>query len=173
MNLPFFYMSNLVLLTRLFAPHFGVAINPGLITFIKSLSPFLLLIILLMDINWKIFMITFFGLLLSLNEANLFIRYFFEVLELVPLKSKQKAASEIDIREYNRGRVIGFLERSLIYFFVLGVHYSAIGFIVAAKGVTRFRELDDRKFAEYFLFGTLLLAVVAGIVALFIKYLIH
>lgn len=45
--------------------------------------------------------------------------------------------------------------------------FSAVGFIVAAKSLTRFKQMDDRDWAEYFLLGTLtsfLLAIVYGVV---------
>jgi hypothetical protein len=44
----------------------------------------------------------------------------------------------------------------------------AIGLVVAAKTIARFRLLDDRDFAEYYLLGTLAsvgVAVLTGLVA--------
>ena len=32
---------------------------------------------------------------------------------------------------------------------------AAVGFVVAAKTLARFKQLDDRQFAEYYLLGTL------------------
>ncbi|GAC1664349.1 MAG: hypothetical protein NVS9B8_04610 [Candidatus Limnocylindrales bacterium] len=43
---------------------------------------------------------------------------------------------------------------------------AAIGFVVAAKTLARFRLLDDRDFAEYYLLGTLASVSVAIISAL-------
>jgi hypothetical protein len=62
----------------------------------------------------------------------------------------------LDQREYNAGRFIGMLERLLVYGFVLKGQHAAIGLILAAKGFARFKELDERDFAEYVLIGTLL-----------------
>ncbi len=62
----------------------------------------------------------------------------------------------LDQREYNTGRFIGILERLLVYVLVLDNQYEAIGLILAAKRFARFRELDQREFAEYVLIGTLL-----------------
>jgi hypothetical protein len=42
----------------------------------------------------------------------------------------------------------------------------AIGFVVAAKTLARFRLLDDRDFAEYYLLGTLASVSVAIVTAL-------
>lgn len=155
-----------------FASHFGMKFNRQLLQGIDSLASFHLGIKFLTGIDWHFALIVLFGFLLSLNEANLFIRYFFEVMDLVPLKLEQSQSGGIDIREYNRGRVIGFLERVMIFFFVLNGHYSAMGFILAAKGITRFKKLEERTFAEYFLIGTLLSAVVAGAIALLTKKLL-
>ena len=53
------------------------------------------------------------------------------------------------------GATIGIIERLLIATFVLTGAEAAIGFVVAAKTLARFRQLDDRDFAEYYLLGTL------------------
>jgi Protein of unknown function (DUF3307) len=53
------------------------------------------------------------------------------------------------------GATIGVLERLLIVTFVLAGADAAIGFVIAAKTIARFRLLDDRDFAEYYLLGTL------------------
>ena len=45
----------------------------------------------------------------------------------------------------------------------------AIGLVIAAKTLARFKQLDDRDFAEYYLLGTLAsvtFAVVTSLVAL-------
>ncbi|MEA2519628.1 MAG: hypothetical protein QOF49_1708 [Chloroflexota bacterium] len=65
------------------------------------------------------------------------------------------------------GSTIGMLERILIVVFVLTGTESAIGFVVAAKTLARFRLLDDRAFAEYYLLGTLAsvaVAIVSGLI---------
>ncbi len=53
------------------------------------------------------------------------------------------------------GEAIGVLERLLVVVFVLTGALTAIGFVVAAKTLARFKQLDDRAFAEYYLLGTL------------------
>lgn len=64
------------------------------------------------------------------------------------------------------GATIGVLERLLIVVFVLTGTDVAIGFVVAAKTLARFRQLDDREFAEYYLLGTLASVSVAILTAL-------
>lgn len=102
-----------------------------------------------------------FGFLLVANEANLFIRWLLNRLQVRPGGS----SAVIEASEYARGRVIGLLERMLIYFFVLNGQFGAVGFTLAAKGFTRFKELENRGFAEYVLIGTLLSSGVAMLIA--------
>ena len=64
------------------------------------------------------------------------------------------------------GSTIGILERLLIVVFVLTGSEVAIGFVVAAKTLARFRLLDDRDFAEYYLLGTLASVSVAIVTAI-------
>jgi hypothetical protein len=59
------------------------------------------------------------------------------------------------------GATIGALERLLIVTFVLTRTEAAIGFVVAAKTLARFKQLDDRGFAEYYRLGTLASVAVA------------
>ena len=73
----------------------------------------------------------------------------------------------VDVEEYNRGRLIGNLERIVLTIVVAAGSYAALGFLVAAKGLVRFEEFErSRDFTEYFLIGTLtsvLVALFAGI----------
>jgi hypothetical protein len=66
------------------------------------------------------------------------------------------------------GATIGILERLLIVTFMLAGADAAIGFVIAAKTIARFRLLDDRDFAEYYLLGTLgsvSVAILTGLAA--------
>jgi hypothetical protein len=53
------------------------------------------------------------------------------------------------------GRLIGILERMLVLTLVLRDRWEALGLLVAAKSLARFKDLDDRERAEYYLVGTL------------------
>jgi hypothetical protein len=54
------------------------------------------------------------------------------------------------------GRVIGLLERGMIFLLVLVGQYEAIGFLIAAKSILRFGTVgDDRAVSEYIIIGTL------------------
>jgi hypothetical protein len=54
------------------------------------------------------------------------------------------------------GRLIGLLERALIFLLVLTGQAAGIGFLIAAKSVLRFSDTkDDRRISEYVIIGTL------------------
>ncbi|MGD8401572.1 MAG: DUF3307 domain-containing protein [Bacillota bacterium] len=59
------------------------------------------------------------------------------------------------------GRCIGIIERGLILTLTLNNSLTAVVFVFTAKSIARFRELDDRSFAEYYLVGTLLSTAIA------------
>ena len=112
------------------------------------------------------------GLLLIVNEINIVFRLIFDMFSIAhPGKDTSGDQKENGENEYNNGRLIGILERIIIYFLVLINKYEAIGFIMAAKAFARFKEMDNRQFAEYVLIGTLLSIVLAVGTALFIKQL--
>lgn len=68
----------------------------------------------------------------------------------------------------NAGKWIGIAERIIILIFVLYGQFSAIGLLVAAKGIIRFNEKDRQEVkTEYLVVGTLLsigLAIATGLV---------
>ncbi len=70
----------------------------------------------------------------------------------------------------NAGKWIGIVERIIILVFVLYNQYSAIGLLIAAKGIIRFNEKDRQEIkTEYLVIGTLLsigLAIVTGLVVM-------
>ncbi len=60
-----------------------------------------------------------------------------------------------------RGEMIGYLERVLVMASVLAGQWGLIGLVMAAKSIARFKELDEKEFAEYYLLGTLMSILVA------------
>ncbi len=66
-----------------------------------------------------------------------------------------------DASEARVGAVIGILERLLICALVVGGAVATIGLVIAAKTLARFKQLDDREFAEYYLLGTLASVTIA------------
>lgn len=65
------------------------------------------------------------------------------------------------------GQWIGITERIIVLIFVLQNQYSAIGLLIAAKGIIRFSEKDRQEIkTEYLVIGTLLsigVAIIAGL----------
>lgn len=67
------------------------------------------------------------------------------------------------------GYLIGIFERVITITFILISQLGAIGFVLAAKSLARFRQLEEQNFAEKYLVGTLLSITVALCSALLIK----
>ena len=100
------------------------------------------------------------GFLLVANETNLVIRSLFHRFNLEPRfhteDDTNQSTQQLDEHEYNAGRVIGILERWLMYSVLLvSQNFNVIALIIAAKGFARFRQMEERAFAEYVLIGTL------------------
>jgi len=70
------------------------------------------------------------------------------------------------------GRTIGILERLVVVTLVWLGEWGALGFILAAKSIARFKELDDRRFAEAYLVGTLTSLLVAGALGVALRLLL-
>ena len=124
------------------------------------------------------------GLLLATTEANVWIRIILNYCGASPTHSRidrwrnrrrpmEAWRNPIDKAEYQTGRIIGILERTLIYILILGGQFTAIGFIMAAKGFTRFKELDRRDFAEYVLVGTLCSTLFAVIIGATVRHVLN
>jgi hypothetical protein len=71
---------------------------------------------------------------------------------LLPAESK-KAQDGVDPERM--GATIGVLERLLLVALVPGGGSAAVGLVVAAKTLARFKELDKKRFAERYLLGTM------------------
>ena len=161
------------------SPMIPIEFRTGLLNVLSKLGDYVILFKPVSFLGWTLFNLNLMGLLLVLNESNILIRYFFERFRLEPQRlqnadsSKEgdrqtgdlETDSRVDEREYNAGRIIGLLERVFIFVAVVNNEFSTIGFILAAKAFARFKELENRSFAEYVLIGTLvstLIAVLAG-----------
>jgi len=72
-----------------------------------------------------------------------------------------QAGPDPDWQTLRAGRVIGALERWLIFTLVLHAQYSLVGLVLTAKSIARFRQLEEASFAEYYLLGTLYSLVIA------------
>jgi hypothetical protein len=73
------------------------------------------------------------------------------------------------------GKYIGILERLLVFVFMIANQWQAVGFLLAAKSVFRFgnlQEAKDRKLTEYILIGTLLSFAIAVLTGMAYRYLL-
>jgi hypothetical protein len=136
------------------APAFGLRFNPAIATNFVRAGNYVVLPSLR-----EPHLIAFAGALLVMGEANLVVRLLLSAARMAP------PSGEVSAAEYNVGRYIGMLERLLIYIFLLNAAYTAVGLVVAAKSFARFKEMDDRHFAEYVLVGTLTSALLAVLIA--------
>ncbi len=99
------------------------------------------------------------------KPANILIKKVLANYNVVPNKNNTP-----DENLQRAGALIGTLERILTTIFVLLSRYEAVGFIIAAKSLLRFRDTDTAK-TEYVLIGTLLSFGIALLAGLFLHYI--
>ena len=86
-----------------------------------------------------------------------------------------KYTPEVNEGLISGGAIIGYLERTLILTFTITGQFSVVGFILAAKSIFRFGELNNErnhKLTEYVLLGSLLSVAITSITGLAVKNLI-
>jgi len=121
----------------------------------------------LQNIKANYFLAVFTGFIFTIKEGTIIIRLILAKMSTIPKKKDEPR--QRDNKEYERGKLIGILERALIYFLIIVNQVAAIAIIIALKSLARFKELEDKNFAEYFLIGSLLSICVAIIPAFLIK----
>ncbi len=107
------------------------------------------------------------------NETEL---YYTVTAEPITDKSagKQTGYNVKTMENKNIGAVIGILEREIILTLSLLGQFAAIGFVITAKSIARFKQLEDKDFAEKYLIGTLTSAFIAiGCAVLFSGKILH
>ena len=98
------------------------------------------------------------------KPANIFIKMILTRYEIDLPKAKDKELK-------NAGALIGNLERLLSLVLIIAGQFGAVGFIITAKSILRFRDYERAK-TEYVLAGTLLSFGIAIICGCIIKWLI-
>ncbi len=96
------------------------------------------------------------------DPTSVFVRKLFNCLD-------NTEGEQISSKEPRAGSLIGKLERLIIVILVMVNQIGGIGFVLTAKSVARFKQLEDRDFAEKYLVGTLTSASVAILTALILR----
>ena len=146
-----------------FSPHFGLRFWPVIDAAFSDIARWTAFQAIFQSSFTTTAMLVFFGLLVAMSEMNLAVRAVFDLLDLKPRAAAD--SDEVDVVAYDRGRVIGFLERAIVYFLVLGGHYEAVALVLVAKAFAHSRHVDDRAAVEYVLIGTMMstgLAIAVG-----------
>jgi hypothetical protein len=84
-------------------------------------------------------------------------------------REPNKDGGEVDPERM--GATIGVLERLLVVVLVPAGGPAAVGFVVAAKTLARFKELNKKHFAERYLLGTMTSVTVALISAIVAQWI--
>ncbi len=105
------------------------------------------------------------GFLFCSKPANILVK---EMLSVFDIKVRKTGTEETDLP--NAGKLIGIVERWLILVFILINQFEAIGFLLAAKSIMRFKSDESLK-TEYLLTGTLLSFAIAIGTGLLISHL--
>jgi hypothetical protein len=150
----------LLIFSFLLSAKFGVNLEPRRLEAFKAVGSYNVFASYLKEKYLPTYLIILMGLLLNLSEANFMIRVLLRRLRV-----------EDDESQFQGGRIIGILERIIFYVFILLNEYSAIGFILAAKGIIRVPQMKEHN--QYLLIGTTMSLVYSIIVALFVKVLIQ
>ena len=103
------------------------------------------------------------GYLICIKPANIFIR---ETLVVGKIESISNTSLELK----NAGKLIGILERILVLTFVIIGKLEVVGFLIAAKSILRYKDIDTIK-TEYVLIGTMLSFGIAMMIGLLINKL--
>ena len=82
------------------------------------------------------------------EPASVFIRKLF-------ISISSKTYPKENLEELKAGNIIGKLERIIIAILLLNNQFGLIGFVLTAKSIARFKQMEDKNFAEKYLIGTL------------------
>ncbi len=124
----------------------------------------------LVDAPWRESGIILLGFLFVLQPGSVIVQ---KVMSQWNLNSSGIALNE---ELPNAGHIIGLLERTLIFVFVVLQQFAAIGFLIAAKSILRFgsnaKNNQERKETEYILVGTLLSFTLATLTGLIVTWIL-
>lgn len=115
--------------------------------------------------HFKTFILYIMVFSIILDPASVLIRKLF--ISISP-KIYPKAYSD----ELKAGNIIGKLERTIIAILLLNNQFGLIGFVLTAKSIARFKQMEDKNFAEKYLIGTLTSFLIVLITVLILKGLL-
>ena len=108
------------------------------------------------------------------RPAGVLIRRMLECHENACRSSENEEVGESEASEKvsdGGGMIIGILEREVILLLTFLQQYGAIGFVLTAKSVARYKQLEKRAFAEKYLIGTLMSALISLLVGVLMSAL--
>ena len=100
-----------------------------------------------------------------LDPASVFIRKLFTSIS-------SKTYPKANLEELKAGNIIGKLERIIIAILLLNNQFGVMGFVLTAKSIARFKQMENKDFAEKYLIGTLTSFLIALISVLILKGLL-
>jgi len=98
--------------------------------------------------NFKIIILYISVFSIIYEPASVFIRKLFTSIF-------SKTYPKTNLEELKAGNIIGKLERIIIAILLLNNQFGVIGFVLTAKSIARFKQMENRDFAEKYLIGTL------------------
>ena len=99
------------------------------------------------------------------EPASVFIRKLFTSIS-------PKTYPKENLEELKAGNIIGKLERIIIAILLLNNQFGVIGFVLTAKSIACFKQMENRDFAEKYLMGTLTSFLIVLISVLILKGLL-
>ena len=115
--------------------------------------------------NFKIIVLYTSVFSIIFEPASLFIRKLFTSIS-------PKTYPKENLEELKAGNIIGKLERIIIAILLLNNQFGLIGFVLTAKSIARFKQMEDKNFAEKYLIGTLTSFLIVLITVLILKGLL-
>ena len=115
--------------------------------------------------DFKIIVLYTFVFSIILDPASVFIRKLFTSIS-------PKIYPKTTLKELKAGNIIGKLERIIIAILLLNNQFGVMGFVLTAKSIARFKQMENKDFAEKYLIGTLTSFLIALISVLILKELL-
>lgn len=112
------------------------------------------------------------AVLICWKPASIFVSLVYKIIPETIEQADQtmKTNENTETEGVKIGSWIGILEREIILMLGLMGQFGAIGFVLTAKSLARFKQLENKSFAEKYLVGTLLSAFIATVCIVICKF---